>query len=52
MRRHILAAGIEQLRSLAPELRRLAGVAPADTYLGFVAGQDPEQWWLRQSPSD
>ena len=24
-------------------LRRLAGVAPADDHLGFVAGQDPEQ---------
>lgn len=41
---HILATGVDQLRSLAPELRRLAAVAPASDYLGFVAGQDPEQW--------
>jgi hypothetical protein len=32
------------------ELRRLAGVAAASKYLGFIGGQDPEQW-LRQSPS-
>jgi ectoine hydroxylase-related dioxygenase (phytanoyl-CoA dioxygenase family) len=41
---HILATGVDQLRRLTPELRRLAGVAAADQYLGFVAGQDPEQW--------
>ncbi|MEU4235731.1 phytanoyl-CoA dioxygenase family protein [Actinoplanes sp. NPDC026619] len=45
---HILATGVDQLRNLTPELRRLAGVAPASDYLGFVAGQDPEQW-LRQN---
>ncbi|GIF20342.1 hypothetical protein BJ973_001752 [Actinoplanes tereljensis] len=43
---HILATGFDQLRSLSPELRRLAGVAPASDYLGFVGGQDPEQWLL------
>jgi ectoine hydroxylase-related dioxygenase (phytanoyl-CoA dioxygenase family) len=48
---HILATGIDRLRSLAPDLRRLAGVAPASDYLGFVAGEDPEQW-LRQTSSD
>jgi hypothetical protein len=48
---HILATGVGTLRRLSPELRRLAGVAPADQYLGFVAGQDPEQW-LRHNPSD
>lgn len=41
---HILATGVDRLRSLPPELRRLAGVARAGDYLGFVAGQDPEQW--------
>ena len=41
---HILATGIDGLSSLSPELRRLAGIARASTYLGFVAGQDPEQW--------
>jgi ectoine hydroxylase-related dioxygenase (phytanoyl-CoA dioxygenase family) len=48
---HILATGVNQLRTLAPGLRRLAGVASASDYLGFVAGQDPEQW-LRHSSSD
>jgi ectoine hydroxylase-related dioxygenase (phytanoyl-CoA dioxygenase family) len=48
---HILATGVNQLRTLAPSLRRLAGVAPASDYLGFVAGQDPEQW-LRHSSSN
>ncbi|MFI7080061.1 phytanoyl-CoA dioxygenase family protein [Micromonospora sp. NPDC049903] len=48
---HILATGVEQLRLLAPALRRLAGVAPASDYLGLVAGQDPEQW-LRQTAAD
>ncbi|WP_213005163.1 phytanoyl-CoA dioxygenase family protein [Paractinoplanes toevensis] len=43
---HILATGPDGLRSLTPELRRLAGVAPAGEYLGFVGGQDPEQWLL------
>jgi ectoine hydroxylase-related dioxygenase (phytanoyl-CoA dioxygenase family) len=45
---HVLATGPEQLLSLTPQLRRLAGVTPASTYLGFIGGQDPEQW-LRQS---
>jgi ectoine hydroxylase-related dioxygenase (phytanoyl-CoA dioxygenase family) len=40
---HALAAA-EQLKTLSPQLRRLAGVAAAHRYLGFVAGQDPEQW--------
>jgi ectoine hydroxylase-related dioxygenase (phytanoyl-CoA dioxygenase family) len=44
---HILATGFEQLRSLSPQLRRLAGVAPASNYLGFVDGQDPEQWLMQ-----
>jgi len=48
---HILATGVDQLRKLSPQLRRLAGVAPADEYLGFVGGQDPEEW-LRQISSD
>jgi len=43
---HILATGIERLRSLDPRLRRLAS-----DYLGFVAGQDPEQW-LQRATSD
>lgn len=47
---HILATGVDRLRSLTPELRRLAGVAPASEYLGFVAGQDPDEW-LRQTTS-
>ncbi len=46
---HILGTGVQQLRRLSPELRRLAGVAAAGEYLGFVGGQDPEQWLL-QSP--
>jgi ectoine hydroxylase-related dioxygenase (phytanoyl-CoA dioxygenase family) len=41
---HILATGTAGLRRLHPELRRLAGVAPAGDYFGFVSGQDPEQW--------
>jgi ectoine hydroxylase-related dioxygenase (phytanoyl-CoA dioxygenase family) len=41
---HILATGVDHLLGLTPELRRLAGLAPASKYLGFVAGQDPEQW--------
>jgi hypothetical protein len=45
---HLLATGAEQLRSLTPHLRRLAGMAAASEFLGFVGGQDPEQW-LRQS---
>jgi hypothetical protein len=44
---HILTTGVDRLRSLAPGLRRLAGVAPASGYLGFVAGEDPERWLLR-----
>jgi len=47
---HILATGVDQLRGLAPDLRRLAGVAPASEYLGLVAGQDPEQWLRQASP--
>ncbi|MEV0397898.1 phytanoyl-CoA dioxygenase family protein [Polymorphospora rubra] len=46
---HTLATGVEQLRSLTPELRRLAGVAPASEYLGLVGGEDPEQWLLRST---
>jgi hypothetical protein len=45
---HILATGAEGLLRLTPELRRLAGVAPASEFLGLVGGQDPEQW-LQQS---
>lgn len=45
---HTLATGVERLKNLSPQLRRLAGVAPATKYLGFVGGQDPEQW-LQQS---
>ncbi|WP_426512664.1 phytanoyl-CoA dioxygenase family protein [Dactylosporangium sp. McL0621] len=41
---HTLATGPERLRSLTPQLRRLAGVAPASEYLGLVGGRDPEQW--------
>jgi hypothetical protein len=41
---HILATGVDALMDLSPELRRLAGVAPAGRYLGFVGGQDPEEW--------
>lgn len=41
---HTLATGIDRLRALPPEIRRLAGVAAASPFLGFVAGQDPEQW--------
>lgn len=48
---HTLATGVEQLLSLTPELRRLAGVAPASKYLGVVGGQDPEQWLLRSARS-
>jgi ectoine hydroxylase-related dioxygenase (phytanoyl-CoA dioxygenase family) len=44
---HILATGPEGLRALGPQLRRLAGVAPAGPYLGFVGGQDPQEWLLR-----
>jgi len=47
---HILATGVDRLRSLTPDLRRLAGVAPAGDYLGFVAGQDPEQWLAQIRP--
>jgi ectoine hydroxylase-related dioxygenase (phytanoyl-CoA dioxygenase family) len=45
---HLLATGTDRLLSLPPELRRLAGLAPASEYLGFIGGQDPEQW-LRRS---
>jgi ectoine hydroxylase-related dioxygenase (phytanoyl-CoA dioxygenase family) len=48
---HTLATGVEQLLRLAPELRRLAGVAPASRYLGVVGGQDPEQWLLQSTRS-
>jgi ectoine hydroxylase-related dioxygenase (phytanoyl-CoA dioxygenase family) len=41
---HPLATGPDGLRRLSPQLRRLAGMAPAGDYLGFVAGQDPERW--------
>jgi ectoine hydroxylase-related dioxygenase (phytanoyl-CoA dioxygenase family) len=41
---HPLATGPDGLRALSPRLRRLAGVAPASEYLGFVAGLDPETW--------
>lgn len=41
---HIPATGSAGLRRLHPELRRLAGVAPAGDYFGFVSGQDPELW--------
>ncbi|MFC4136124.1 phytanoyl-CoA dioxygenase family protein [Hamadaea flava] len=41
---HILGTGLDGLRRLTPGLRRLAGVALASDYLGFVAGQDPERW--------
>jgi ectoine hydroxylase-related dioxygenase (phytanoyl-CoA dioxygenase family) len=44
---HILGTGRRQLRKLSPELCRLAGVAAASEYLGFVGGQDPEQWLLQ-----
>ncbi|GGN59898.1 hypothetical protein GCM10010112_15530 [Actinoplanes lobatus] len=44
---HTLATGIEGLRSLSPELRRLAGIAPASPYHGFIGGQDPEKWLHR-----
>lgn len=47
---HILATGVEQLRRLTPELRRLAGVAPASPYLGLVGGQHPEQWLAQAAP--
>lgn len=47
---HLLATGVGRLKLLSPELRRLAGIAAASEYLGFIGGQDPEQW-LRQSPS-
>ncbi|GIF63982.1 hypothetical protein Ais01nite_20170 [Asanoa ishikariensis] len=46
---HILATGTDQLRSLTSHLRRLAGVALASDYLGFVAGEDPERWLLQSS---
>lgn len=46
----ILATGVDRLRALPPALSRLAGLARASEYLGFVAGQDPEQW-LRDSAS-
>jgi ectoine hydroxylase-related dioxygenase (phytanoyl-CoA dioxygenase family) len=41
---HILATGVEGLRTISPQLRRLAGVAMASEYLGLVAGRDPELW--------
>jgi len=41
---HALATGVDGLRALPQRLRRLAGVAPASEYLGFVAGLDPEAW--------
>ncbi len=41
---HTLATGADGLARLTPELRRLAGVAKASRYLGFVAGRDPEEW--------
>ena len=41
---HTLALGVAGLRRLPPMLRRLAGLARATDYLGFVAGQDPEKW--------
>ena len=47
---HPLATGVEGLRGLTPQLRRLAGVAPASQYLGTVAGQDPERW-LQRAPA-
>ena len=46
---HILGTGVERLRELSPSLRRLAGVAAAGPYLGFVAGRDPEEWLLSSS---
>jgi ectoine hydroxylase-related dioxygenase (phytanoyl-CoA dioxygenase family) len=47
---HILATGVDRLAKLSPELRRLAGVAAASTYLGFVGGQDPERWFASHHP--
>jgi hypothetical protein len=49
----LLARAVRQvgrLKLLSPGLRRLAGVAAASEYLGFIGGQDPELW-LRQSLS-
>jgi ectoine hydroxylase-related dioxygenase (phytanoyl-CoA dioxygenase family) len=41
---HTLATGADRLRALSPGLRRLAGVAAASPYFGFVGGVDPETW--------
>jgi hypothetical protein len=47
----ILATGLDRLRDLDPGLRRLAGLARASDYLGFVAGRDPEQWLRDTAPA-
>jgi ectoine hydroxylase-related dioxygenase (phytanoyl-CoA dioxygenase family) len=44
---HGLATGVDGLRALPPQLRRLAGIAPASTYLGTIAGLAPEDWLSR-----
>lgn len=41
---HLLPLGREQIIKLSPELRRLAGLSAPSPYLGFVGGQDPEEW--------
>ncbi|MFI5912278.1 phytanoyl-CoA dioxygenase family protein [Dactylosporangium sp. NPDC051541] len=46
---HGLATGVERLRALSPQLRRLAGVGMAGEFLGLVAGQDPERWLAERS---
>lgn len=48
---HTLATGVEHLLALTPELRRLAGVAPASKFLGVVGGRDPEEWLLQAAAS-
>lgn len=41
---HLLTVTPEQLRSLSPQVRKLAGLAAPSPYLGLVGGQDPEEW--------
>jgi ectoine hydroxylase-related dioxygenase (phytanoyl-CoA dioxygenase family) len=46
---HILTVPADRLRSMSPELLRLAGLAPASRYLGLIGGRHPDEW-LRSTP--
>jgi ectoine hydroxylase-related dioxygenase (phytanoyl-CoA dioxygenase family) len=41
---HLLDIPIDELSALPIELLRIAGLAPASDYLGFVGGRHPEEW--------